>query len=110
MKFKCKRPVLYFCRHCSLAVTSRQTRGLCWTCRMRPHIRDQYPPLGFYGQAGARQNVTRRNASQQPARPTSTLPGTKERMAVYAARYAAGESLWHPDDSPVLDNYERGKQ
>lgn len=35
----------------------------------------------------------------QPAStPTSTQPGTPERVAVYMARVEAGEEIWHPGD------------
>jgi hypothetical protein len=38
---------------------------------------------------------------QLPAEPTTAVPGTEEKVAVFLARIAAGVSLFHPDDAPV---------
>jgi len=34
--------------------------------------------------------------------PTTAAPGTPEKLAVMAARYAAGQALFHPDDAIQL--------
>ncbi len=34
-----------------------------------------------------------------PDSPTQAPPGSPEKIAVLAARYAAGVALWHPDDA-----------
>jgi hypothetical protein len=33
-----------------------------------------------------------------PTQPTNHLPGTEEKIAVFAARYQRRERLFHPDD------------
>lgn len=37
--------------------------------------------------------------SSEAAMPTIATPGTKHKVEVLAARAAAGETLWHPDDA-----------
>ena len=34
-------------------------------------------------------------------KPTEASPGTWSKVEVLAARLAAGEELWHPDDKPI---------
>lgn len=34
-----------------------------------------------------------------PAQPTRAMPGTREKLAIMAARAAAGQHLYHPDDA-----------
>jgi hypothetical protein len=62
---------------------SRPGPGLCLRCYHRG--RAAYVPAG------------RREPSTLPT-PTSALPGTEAKIAVMAARLAAGERLWHPGD------------
>jgi hypothetical protein len=93
------RTVLYYCRHCKRPVSSKQTRGLCWSCRTTKAIRTQYAPIGRYGEAGARQGQPQ-ESTQPPRYATRHMPGTEGRIAVYEARVEAQEDLWHPNDAP----------
>lgn len=38
-------------------------------------------------------------AAVLPCRPTKHWPGSEGKVEVIAARYAAGQSLWHPGDA-----------
>ena len=82
------------CRHCRRRVANPQKRGLCWTCYNTPGLRDQYPSTSKYARRG-----TGRDDDRADPAPTATLPGTPERIEALAARAAAGERLFHPDDA-----------
>jgi hypothetical protein len=86
------------CKHCRERMGYR-ARGLCWSCYHTPAVLELYPPQpkGGLPLAG--------NARGRPAAaPTAALPGTPEKLAVLAARAAAGEHLWHPRDAGGLES------
>jgi hypothetical protein len=83
------------CRHCHARQVGRP-RGLCWDCFFTPGVRELYPPTDKSSRRGVG-NV--RGAAPLPAEPTSTLPGTEEKVRVLEQRAARGEELWHPLDS-----------
>lgn len=82
------------CRRCS-KVANLQTRGLCWACYHTPGIREQYPSLSKFGQVSVAATIL---GPRRLPTPTRARPGTPEKIAVLAARVAAGEYLFHPDD------------
>lgn len=41
----------------------------------------------------------------KPSRPTRTMPGSKARVEVLAARVERGESLWHDEDLTGRETY-----
>jgi len=43
-------------------------------------------------------------AGPRQPRPVAVLPGTASKVAVLAARWAAGEALWHPADARLTDD------
>jgi hypothetical protein len=40
----------------------------------------------------------RQESHPLPAKPTTTQPGSKEKLEVLRKRVLAGEALWHPQD------------
>lgn len=85
------------CRHCRRAKVNRP-RGLCWTCYYTPGVVALYPSTSKY----ARRGVGHGHRVHAPLpEPTDALPGTPEKLAVLAARSAAGQQLHHPAD-PVV--------
>jgi len=88
------------CRHCHRKKANRP-RGLCWPCYYRPGVRDLYPASGSrYARRGV---GTDNRRLPLPTTPTATVPGSPERVAVLAARAAAGVSLFHPDDTTARE-------
>lgn len=83
------------CRHCGRGAACRP-RGLCWGCFGDPAVRALYPVTSVFARRGAAEFTGTRPL---PAEPTATLPGSPERVAVLAARAAAGEQLFHPLDA-----------
>ncbi len=75
----------------------RGHRGLCNGCHKDKGVRVLYP-----SRSRARQNrdgLGLGNAEPPPCtEPTAAIQGTAEKIAVLAARAAAGVSLWHPLD------------
>lgn len=53
--------------------------------------------------------VPARRSVVTPAEPTEALPGTDEKLAVMAARMAAGERAYHPEDAGVAPLPEVGE-
>ncbi len=82
------------CQHCGERLAHRP-RGLCSVCYLLPGIRDIYRPLNKYGVLGTGHGPT---PTELPE-PTTFLPGTAEKIAVLAARVAAGLALHHPADA-----------
>lgn len=85
------------CRHCGRAKVNRP-RGLCWDCYYAPGVRERYPSTSKF----ARRSKPDFFGSLLLPTPTDAPPGSEEKMAVLAARAAAGESLFHPDDQPKI--------
>src|SRR5947207_12404906 len=86
------------CRHCEHSPVSRP-RGLCWSCYYRPGVRDQYPSTSKY----ARRGIDDFNGKfVLPTQPTAAMPGTPEKLEVLAQRARLRQSLWHPDDAPMM--------
>jgi hypothetical protein len=69
---------------------------LCWSCYYRPGIRDKYPSTSKFARRGLGFHV---NNAPIPARPTSALPGTPEKVAILEERVRLKQALWHPDDA-----------
>jgi hypothetical protein len=59
-------------------------------------VRDLYPPTSKFARHGAGLG---RKGTRPPAEPTMATPGSAEKVVVLEQRFAAGESLWHPDDA-----------
>ena len=86
------------CRHCHKRSCVRP-RGLCGRCYNDIETRDLYPAQSRY-----------RETNRVPALPdsaTTARPGTEEKVAVMAARFAAGRAVFHPDDVSVLAGDDR---
>lgn len=45
-----------------------------------------------------------------PPTPTNTMPGSVQRLMVYAARAAAGQAIYHPNDSDFMGRNARKMQ
>lgn len=86
-----KRPAA--CRHCGRGKPNRP-RGLCFRCFDNLTVRSLYPSTSKYARKGAGTG----NGNAPLPEPTDAAPGTPEKMAVLAARAAAGQRLWHPLD------------
>jgi hypothetical protein len=84
------------CRHCQKQKVNRP-RGLCWSCYYRPGVRDLYAPTGKQGNHCLKKHRDFCGGYELPE-PTTTAPGTPERMEVLAERARLKQSLWHPDD------------
>jgi hypothetical protein len=96
------------CPHCKRNKPAHGRRGLCWGCSRTPAIRAVYPADERY----VRRGTGTANLRELPApEPTTALTGTEEKIAVLAARVAAGLDLWHPGDAEdcgaVLDHGPR---
>lgn len=81
------------CRHC-LRPCGAHARGLCRSCYAKPGVRGLYPPLRGNGP-----RVPDRPRRVDWPAPTAALPGTEAKLAVLAARAAAGQWLFHPRDA-----------
>lgn len=80
------------CRHCDSK--RAWARGLCRQCHRDPSILERFPSSQGEWRSPYEPPPPRRPA----ALPTSAEPGSPEKVAVLAARYAAGQELWHPLD------------
>ena len=86
-------PVGFVCPHCGRA-RCEYRRGLCHSCWNDPVIRSAYP-----SRTSRRTGVADKNGRVPPAAgPTDAMPGSEDKLAVLAARAAAGCALFHPDD------------
>jgi hypothetical protein len=65
---------------------------LCPSCYFSPLVRKM---LGVPGQLMAPKNV-----KPEDYQPTEAMPGSREKVAVMAARVERGLPLWHPLDAP----------
>jgi hypothetical protein len=61
-----------------------------------PEVRILFPSAGACSPRG----VAYDDPGRRPAAPTAAPPGSAAKVEVLAARAAAGEHLWHPDDAP----------
>ncbi len=86
-----KKPTAILCRHCRQEIVTRP-RGLGWRCFYTPGVRDMYAPH-------PKSHVQVSTSPTGLPEPTTTLPGTPERLAVLADRAAAGLRLWNPADA-----------
>lgn len=82
------------CQHCHRCKACRP-RGLCWSCYYRPGVRDLYPSTSKYAYRGVG-NIT--GVQPLPCEPTTTEPGSEERLRVLEERARLKQSLFHPDD------------
>ncbi len=82
------------CRHCQERYITRP-RGLCWGCYSRSAIRGLY--------CSAKKTEEELEATVKPGtatrRPTSALPGSRDKVRVLARRFARGNALWHVLDA-----------
>lgn len=83
------------CRHCANAPATRP-RQLCRACYKTPGVRDLYPSTSKFGRRG---HGNFNGNSPLPARPTSAVPGTPEKIAILEQRAELKLSLWHPEDA-----------
>jgi hypothetical protein len=93
------------CLHCNKPA-ARHGRGLCQRCYKKRAIRALFPAgnsrLGLWaGPLPA--------AREAAFRPTAHLPGTEGKVAVMAARAAAGLPLFHPDDARPPESVAAGR-
>lgn len=81
------------CRHCGQHPIARPRR-LCWGCYYRPGVRDLYPNPNEqrYGNGVGLAHV-------RDCLPTTALPGTPEKLAVFQFRAANRQRLFHPMDA-----------
>ncbi len=87
------------CAYCQKRPVSR-ARGLCNFCYFLPHVRDLYPLAESKYSKWAQEGWL--SANLEPGvmpEPTLALPGSLEKQAVLAARFAAGTQLYHPQDA-----------
>lgn len=96
------------CRCCGVRKVVRP-RGLCWTCYNRPGVRELFgPPDPRTAKYARRSGVGLGFRARAPLpEPTRAEPGSAEKLAVLAARAAAGEQLFHPDDPSLSGGYGR---
>lgn len=86
------------CRHCQRRKANRP-RGLCWSCYYSPAA-DQYGPISKYGNRGAgNRNKEKVEHVGTPSEPTSAVPGTDEKIEVFARRAEQKVDLTHPFDT-----------
>lgn len=90
-------------------------RPCCQRCQSRPSFRRGickrcYKSLGRAGRAAytsgsawAYDRIDLCRRRRLPRAPTSARPGSDEKLAVMALRYARRESLFHPQDAGVPD-------
>ena len=85
------------CRNCSfpLAHRNRRIRGLCWRCSTDPEAKRRFPSQSKYAPSPTERGNYR---APLPPQPTSTQPGSEERIRVLAERAAKGMQLFHPMD------------
>ena len=85
------------CRHCQKCKVNRP-RGLCWSCYYTPGVKDLYPSTSKFARRGVG-NFS--GAAPLPTHVTSTLPGSREKLAILIERARLKQSLFHPDDARV---------
>lgn len=83
------------CCHCATRPASRP-RGLCWRCYYGSRSRSTRKSHKSVMPSADRPRQGKRTL---PPKPTTALPGTIDKIAVMAARFAAGYELWHPGDA-----------
>ena len=86
------------CKHCKRSKAVRP-RGLCWKCYYNAAVRNLYPVNEKFGRGVP--DVDMLSGHRLPVSPTTTEPGTSERIAVLAERFAEKRALFHPDDVTV---------
>lgn len=92
------------CRHCKKGLVNRP-RGLCWGCYYTPGVKELYPSTSKYARRGNGGGMAGLPLAPET---TAALPGTAEKVAVMAARSAAGFAIFHPKDGPVeADHLQR---
>lgn len=89
----CQRPIYHLpCRHCKRRRGST-LRGLCHTCYDDHSVRRLYPAMSKAERA--KKNRAIGNPHLEPASdPCEAMPGTEQRMAVYAARIERREETF----------------
>jgi hypothetical protein len=94
------------CLNCG-RTTKGHGRGLCQRCYTRRAIRRRFPVLrpSRGGSLPSLPAVPLAIALQ----PTPHLPGSEAKMAVLAARFAAGVELFHPLDAAVPEDPPPGR-
>jgi hypothetical protein len=86
------------CRCCHLRKAAKYKRGLCWSCYIEPGVRDLYPSTSPKAPKTKPTDIVR--CRVPPAEvPTAAKPGSPEKVAVLAERFAAETDLWHEADA-----------
>lgn len=83
------------CANCQRPCCKKGTRGLCHSC-----YRDRAVSVDVLDQDGHHNN---HHAPRLPE-PTTARPGSEEKIAVLARRWARGEALFHPDDAGMKED------
>lgn len=100
-----------WCAHCWQRRTRVQNPlSLCTFCNRDPYIRERYERIA----AGQEDDDCNDDATTlgvprcaKPAlMPTQAQPGSAEKIATMAARYARGQRIHHPDDYRGQDTVE----
>lgn len=86
------------CRHCQTHLATR-SRNLCTHCYFNPDIRLLYPVT--YEGSSYRGIRDKCGNPPLPAQPTTSQPGTLEKIAVFMDRAERGECIFHPQDIVV---------
>jgi hypothetical protein len=89
------------CLHCGRHNDWR-TRNLCTTCYKFPEIREQYPMVkncrGGMNWGNSAWEALLNQKPESAVTPTDAFPGSDEKIAVMAERYANNQAVFHPDD------------
>ena len=85
------------CRHCGHKYANRP-KGLCWRCYHTRSIRYMYEKNYGGGGLGCYEYADIYGGYELPERPTSSPPGSEEKIQTMAERFAAKRRLWHPLD------------
>lgn len=85
------------CQHCKQGLVVRRY-NLCWSCFYNPKIRELYkPPVTKVNRRGSATEET--HGRPLPPHPTSSWPGTAEKVEVMRDRLLAGYHIHHPLDA-----------
>lgn len=94
------------CVHCKQNVIHKP-RGLCTRCYANLAIRLATPPKNPYGNRGLGLDTLGSEPTRLPE-PTTAIPGTPEKIAVFRERAASGKVLFHPEDITLEKLNDRG--
>ena len=92
------------CRHCH-AAPGNWRKDLCRPCWAIPEIRQQYKSIRRSGRRGS--GPAPGCSLRMPDAPTTCLPGTEAKIAMFAGRAERGMFLFHPRDRRLDQDGER---